>query len=303
MLIGWMALASASALAVVTPIHLGLWLPLADRRLHWESGPARLSFRTAGWMFVATIGLHLLWTLLSSAALMPAAGTMIGLIAANVILAPFLFVASYGIWLHWRILRQPDRQPWLWLAEAPPEPEDALPSVTAVIACRNEPFEVVQMALRSVFSLKYPERKLSFIIADNSDEDHPGFLALRREVEARQCRGEPIELLHRRGTRGFKAGNLDMTLQVACGYLLLILDADSTVHESLLLAHASRLWRNHDVAYLQCFQLVSNGHISLVAATATSVVGYHKYHDLSLAAFTGWSFSRDMPASGSARPF
>lgn len=254
-------------------------------------------------MFGATAGLHLIPTILSNAALMPVAGSLIGLVAANVILAPFLFTAAYGIWLHWRILRRPDRQPWLWLAEAPPEPEDALPTVTVVIACRNEPFEVVQMALRSVFSLKYPERKLSCIIADNSDEDHPGFLALRREVEARQCRGEPVELLHRRETRGFKAGNLDMTLQVACGDLRLILDADSTVHGNLLLAHASRLWRDHDAAYLQCFQLVGNGHISLVAATATLVVGCHKYHDLSLAAFSSWSFFRGMPASGSARPF
>lgn len=110
MITGWTVLTCILTVAVVLPIHLGLWLPLADRRLSWEPGPRRMSLRAARLVFYATVGLHLVWTFLSSIATTSAAGKLVGMIAANVLLAPFFFTASYGTWLHWRILRQPDRQ-------------------------------------------------------------------------------------------------------------------------------------------------------------------------------------------------
>lgn len=174
-----------------------------------------------------------------------------------------------------------------------PEPaeqeDDSLPSVTVVIACRNEPLEVVQMTLSSALNLRYPRHKLAFIIADNSDEHHPDFLALCGDVEARQRRGEPIEMLHRYGTQGFKAGNLDMAVQAARSDLLLFLDVDNTVPDDLLLAHAAPLWLDRESAYRQCFHIASNGHVNLLAATAASAIGWSKYHDLSLSLFSGWS--------------
>ena len=146
------------------------------------------------------------------------------------------------------------------------------------------------MTLRSARQLRYPRNKLAFLIADNSDEDHPDYLALCREVEARRCGGEAIELLHRRGTQGFKAADLDMALQVASGDLLLFLDVDNTVPEDLLLIHADSLCRDPGVAFRQCRHIACNGSESLAAATAGSVLGYGMYHDLALAKYADWSF-------------
>jgi cellulose synthase/poly-beta-1,6-N-acetylglucosamine synthase-like glycosyltransferase len=288
MVSGWTALSCIVALAVVVPMHLGLWLPLADRRLARESAPGRMSRRAAWLVFVATVGLHGLWTLWTSVSLTPAAGSLLKLTLANVLLAPFWFTVSYGAWLHWRILLEPNRSPWRGVQAV--HHEDDLPSVTVVICCRNEPLDVVLMTLRSAQQLRYPRNKLAFLIADNSDEDHPDYLALCREVEAQRRGGEPIELLHRQGTQGFKAGNLDMALQVASSDLLLFLDVDNTVPGDLLLKHADSLWRDPGVAFHQCLHIACNGGESLVAAMAASVVGYGKDHDLALATFADWSF-------------
>lgn len=57
---GWTALACIAAVAVVLPIHLGLWRPLADRRLVRESGPGCMSRRAAWLVLGVTVGLHLL---------------------------------------------------------------------------------------------------------------------------------------------------------------------------------------------------------------------------------------------------
>ena len=288
MLLGWIVLACISALVAVVPMHLSLWLPLTDRRLKGASDPGRMSRRALWLVFGATVGLHLIWTLLTSLAFTPAVGSLLQLTLANLLLAPFLFTTSFAVWLHWRILREPDRQ------ASPGGHSDQLqadlPSVTVVIACRNEPVDVVLMTLRSAQQMSYPRSKLDILIADNSDEDHPDYLALCREVEARQGRGESVGMLHRNSTRGFKAGNLDMALQASRGDLILFLDVDNSVPGDLLLAHAAPLWRDPDCSYLQFFKFVCNGHQSLVAAAAATSLGYSVYWDLALAAYGDWSF-------------
>lgn len=284
----WGFLSCVLSLAAAALTHISLWLPLVDRRLLRESSPESMSRRAAILVLCATLALHLVWTALTREVLTPTVGALFALMATNVLLAPFCFTAAYGVWLHWRLLRQPDHQPWPKAETA--EQEERLPSVTVVIACRNEPFDVVQMTLRSAMRLQYPRHKLAFLLADNSDEDHPDFQALRREVEARQRRGEPIAMLHRRGTRGYKARNLDLALQATRTDLLLVLDVDNTVPEDLLLVHAAPLWRDPKCSFIQCLQIACNGHANLVAATGASIVQYGKQQDLALATFSGWSF-------------
>lgn len=284
----WLVLSCILALMVVVPIHLGLWLPLTDRRLNLPSAPGRMSRRDLRVVFAATVGLHGLWTLLTSLTLTPAVGSLLQLTLANVLLAPLLFTASFSAWLHWRILRESDRGPWLDVQ--PGALEADLPSVTVVISCRNEPVDVLLMTLRSAQQLRYPANKLSFLIADNSDEDHPDYLALCREVEARQIQGEPVKLLHRRGTRGFKAGNLDMALEASSGDLLLFLDVDNTVPEDFLLACAGGFWRDRDHSYLQLCKHVSNGHQGLVPATASATLAYSAFASLKISDYCGWSY-------------
>jgi hypothetical protein len=284
----WSILSCSSAVAVVVPLHLGLWLPLADRRLNRPPSPGRMSRRALWLVFAATIGLHLIWTLPTSEALTPTVGSLLQLTLANLLLAPFLFTAAFAVWLYWRMLREPDRQPWQGAQSA--EQEADLPSVTVVIACRNEPVEVVLMTLRSAQQLRYPRSKLSVVIADNSNEDHPGYVALCREVEARKCRGESIKILHRNSTRGFKAGHLDMAVQASDSDLMLFLDVDNSVPEDLLLNNAGALWRDPGRSYCQFFKFVCNGHESLVAAAAKTSLGYSAYSELALATYCDWSF-------------
>ena len=133
---------------------------------------------------------------------------------------------------------------WTKLARGKPLPNSYardmadLPVVTVQIPLRNEPLEVASAAIDAAFALNYPPECLEIQVIDNSSS--PEFYEpINSYVEAmRQKAGHAapsVRFLHREGTVGFKAGNLNLGLAEARGDFFMILDADSTVPQDTLL--------------------------------------------------------------------
>ncbi len=126
----------------------------------------------------------------------------------------------------------------------PPEPflhhKPDLPPVTVQIPLRNEPLAVARVAIDAAFDLDYPTDRLEIQVIDNSDTPEQ-FAPIQKYLEtkiheANQSRKAPeVTFLHREGTQGFKAGNLNLGRMQAKGEFFLILDADSTVRPQTLL--------------------------------------------------------------------
>lgn len=68
----------------------------------------------------------------------------------------------------------------------------AIPSVAVVVPCRNELIEVVRLTIESVLDLEYPNRKLTVIISDNSDDGHTELKHLSLYIKGLQARGKNI---------------------------------------------------------------------------------------------------------------
>ncbi len=130
-----------------------------------------------------------------------------------------------------------------------------LPTVTVQIAVRNEPFEVARMTLDSALALKYPPDKLQIQVIDNSDS----------EDQYKRFQDYAIEngavFIHRDGTQGYKARNLNLGASSATGDFFLILDADSTVGSDVLL-RALPEFQDEKLGYAQLRVSTSNGSLN-----------------------------------------
>ncbi|MGB9674242.1 MAG: glycosyltransferase [Anaerolineales bacterium] len=103
------------------------------------------------------------------------------------------------------------------------EPEKELPYVTIQLPVFNERYTVERL-LKAIVNLDYPQKLLQVQVLDDSTDDTTTLL--KRIVQQYQDAGYPIELLHRRDRKGFKAGALAEGLKYAKGELIAIFDAD-----------------------------------------------------------------------------
>lgn len=289
----WIVLACALCTGLPLLIHVGLWLPVADRRIRQLDvhGPAELTgINRRG--ALAVIGLILLvhagWTLLVSQVLVPSPAALGWLVLGNVLLAPCLFAFVYDVWIHLHLFSMPRNRPWLTLSSSVSS-QATLPTVTVVIPCRNEPLEVVRLTVESALDLDYPAEKLSLIVTDNSDDSHADFRQLAHYILLKQSEGAKIQLIHRSGTAGFKAGNLDEALKHLQSDLVLFLDVDNSIPTDLLIKHVEVFCKQPRLAFVQCYNLPCNRGVGRFASAASQLLEQHKFMEY-VNSTLGWSF-------------
>ncbi len=107
--------------------------------------------------------------------------------------------------------------------------DDSLPKVDILVAARDEE-SVVKRLVRRIFSLNYPEEKLSIWIIDDGSQD-----ATPKLLEALQDQFSRLNVIRRsRGEGGGKSGALNSAFKKGTGDWLFILDADAQFQEDLL---------------------------------------------------------------------
>jgi len=110
--------------------------------------------------------------------------------------------------------------------EPPPPPrlrDEELPPVTVQLPVYNEAW-VVERAIDALANLDYPLGKLEIQVLDDSDDETARIAA--KKVKWWQAKGLRINLIHRDGRDGFKAGALAEGLKRASGEFIAIFDAD-----------------------------------------------------------------------------
>jgi len=116
-----------------------------------------------------------------------------------------------------RAKRQPQKE-LIWNLE-----DDGYPRVTVQLPLYNE-FYVVERLLQAAAGLDYPQEKLQIQVLDDSTDES---LTLTRQlVQSYRAQGIPMEHLHRRDRKGYKAGALREGLDSASGEFVVIFDAD-----------------------------------------------------------------------------
>jgi cellulose synthase/poly-beta-1,6-N-acetylglucosamine synthase-like glycosyltransferase len=114
-----------------------------------------------------------------------------------------LHIAQFLVFSALLLIHGPER----FVAPPTPIPEDQLPTTIIQVPGRNEPFDEVVRSIGSVLALKYPADRISVQHLDNSDDD-------RWKKIAENYRDDPrVDVIHRDGTQGFKAGNLNLGIE------------------------------------------------------------------------------------------
>ena len=146
--------------------------------------------------------------------------------------AAFVFVAVYAISLglifiysaaQFHLLihyfrRKNQRRP-----EATFENEEFLPSVTVQLPVYNEPM-VIGRLIDQMVQLDYPKDRLHIQVLDDSTDETTAICEDKVQAYAQQ--GVHIDLIHRKGRLGFKAGALQHGLASARGEFIAVFDAD-----------------------------------------------------------------------------
>lgn len=167
--------------------------------------------------------------------------------------------------------------------------EEDLPSVTVIVPCRNEPFDVLKLTFDSVLSLRYPDQKISFIVCDNSDLNHKDYLKTKQYVESFSLTRN-TQFIHRDGTEGFKAGNLDLAMKYTKSDLVLFVDVDSTVGANTLMESVADFAKESKLGFLQFLNVPTNSNAGLMAGVSSWLLAYWKYREFFRGGFGGWSF-------------
>jgi len=140
------------------------------------------------------------------------------------ILASYFFIlcilAMYGwhrYYLVYLYMKHKDNVP------KPLPPLDPLPAVTVQLPIYNEMY-VVDRLIGAVCAMDYPKDLLEIQVLDDSTDETTEIaeLAVRRYA----AQGFDIKYLHRTDRTGYKAGALDVGLNVARGQYIAIFDAD-----------------------------------------------------------------------------
>jgi cellulose synthase/poly-beta-1,6-N-acetylglucosamine synthase-like glycosyltransferase len=163
----------------------------------------------------------------------------------------------------WSLLTKPAPLPPPWAVD-----RADLPFVTVQIPLRNEELEVVaRYSIASAFALRYPPDRLEIQVIDNSDSPER-YLPIQQHLEAeaaRQPEGKRVAVvfLHRDGTVGFKARNLNLGVVAARGSFFLILDADSSVPPDTLLS-VLPYFQDPTLGYVQLELEAQNEHTNFI---------------------------------------
>lgn len=285
-------LPSLLSVILLVPVHISLWLPIGDPHLKELSHRSPKNWTKqfgACSLLLSVVGFHLVWTLLASAQADTLSNTLLAsLLLGNILLAPTFLAWSHKLWIIIGL-----RRPSITHQEVASEPSvgmDDLPSVAIVVPCRNEPLEVVRLTINSVLGLDYPKTKLALVVADNSDEDNGGVEALRQYIKSLASSGLRACLLHRCGTEGFKAANLDLALQGISSDLILFLDVDNSVPSGLLRSHVGTFDRDHKLAFVQYFNIPVSEALGPTAAATANLLEAWKYEEFLRSDFGGWPF-------------
>ena len=125
------------------------------------------------------------------------------------------------------------------------------PSVTVQIPAFNECY-VIERAILAASRLDYPGDRLQIqILDDSTDETH----AIARDLaEALRSSGVDIEVLHRSGRSGYKAGALAAAMPRARGEFVAVLDADFVPPPEWLrrIFGSLRVFDDPEVGFVQC---------------------------------------------------
>lgn len=112
------------------------------------------------------------------------------------------------------------------------DPCSDFPVVTIQLPIFNEKY-VVQRLLDSVIEIKWPKDALEIQVLDDSTDDTTEII--QRKLSDKKFDGFDILHLKRKNRKGYKAGALEIGLQVAKGEFVAIFDADFMPNKSFLL--------------------------------------------------------------------
>jgi len=195
-------------------------------------------------------------------------------------LAKQIFMLTIGIIFIVRILHFLLSSIWMiWMKpQPPPAPltgqESDLPFVTVQIPIRNEPFDIVKMTLDSALAIDYPRDRIEIQVIDNSDRPDQ-YARAKAYAEAHGA-----IFIHRDGTEGFKAGNLNLGMRTARGSHFLVLDADSTVELAVLLKAMPEFRNNPLLGYVQlCITTTNESYNGITKIVAMGMRGYHRLYE------------------------
>ena len=134
------------------------------------------------------------------------------------------------------------------------------PRVVCVVACFNEPPEVLAETVGALVALDYPNKEI--VILDDSTKE-----------ETRQAAREIAELygvgcVQRTNRRGYKAGAINDFLEQTDAEFLAIFDADALPVSNFLADVVPLIEENPRLAFLQTPQFYANTDVSYVALAA-----------------------------------
>jgi cellulose synthase/poly-beta-1,6-N-acetylglucosamine synthase-like glycosyltransferase len=158
---------------------------------------------------------------------------------------------------------------------APPKtaPDASLPLLIVQIPGRNEPLEEVRRSIDSVLNLDYPADHIRVQHIDNSDDQR------WREVMAAYQHEPRIEVLHRDGTAGFKAGNLNVGTKRLIGQNLGdpatvfvgLLDVGDTFARDCVRLMTTEFLLNDKLAFVQATPQIRNPDDTLITKAESHV--------------------------------
>lgn len=139
------------------------------------------------------------------------------------------------------------------------ETDGELPSVSVVVACKNEA-AVIDRLLSSLRALDYPREQLQIVIVDDGSTD-----GTPHAIAAIAHADPVIELLRRpEGAPGGKSGALNAALAQVRGEIVVVFDADHVPRRDVL-RRLVRHFRDPNVGAAQGRCVIRNGGDSLLA--------------------------------------
>ena len=134
------------------------------------------------------------------------------------------------------------------------------PRVACIVACFNEPTEVLEETVGALMALSYANKEI--IILDDSTREESKLAA--REIAARYG----VRCVQRTNRRGYKAGAINDFLQECDAEYMAIFDADALPVSNFLSDVVPRIEENPRLAFLQTPQFYANTDVSYVALAA-----------------------------------
>ena len=135
------------------------------------------------------------------------------------------------------------------------------PSVDCIIACYNEPAEVLEETVGNVVAMEYANKRI--VILDDSTKDVARNAA--REIAARFG----VECIQRTTRRGYKAGAINDYLPKSTAEYLAIFDSDALPVRGFLQEVVPLIDENPKLGFVQTPQYYANTEVSNVAMAAT----------------------------------